>query len=53
MSERNPFKIIEEENVRKFREHGPKAPVFINNAAGSSVNPPSNYQGSPSFPSFS
>jgi len=50
---KNPFKIIEDENVRKFKEKGPKQPIFLANDKNSSIN---NYNpgfDSPNFPSFS
>jgi|GEM_PF-2342065 len=53
MAGKNPFKIIEEENIRHYKEKGFNKPSFINAIDNSSVinNNPSS--GSPSFPSFS
>jgi len=53
MSGKNPFKIIEEENIRHYKEKGPSIPSFMNANNNSTVinNNPSS--GSPSFPSFS
>ena len=42
MSGKNPFKIIEEENIRNFEEKGPKVPVFLeirNNSSITNYNP--------------
>ena len=53
MSGKNPFKIIEEENIRNFEEKGPKVPVFLeirNNSSITNYNPGLD---SPTFPSFS
>ncbi len=53
MSGKNPFKIIEEENIRNFEKKGPKTPTFLENRKDSSTT---NYipgLDSPTFPSFS
>lgn len=53
MSGKNPFKIIEEENIRSFENRGPKIPVFLSNQNNSSITDHNPRLDSPTFPSFS
>lgn len=50
---KNPFKIIEEENIRKFEENGPQVPAFLNKVKDSSIKKYNRGFDSPTFPSFS
>jgi len=52
MSGKNPFKLIEEENIRRFKEKGHAAPNFLAISNKTSNIPHSPSAGSPSFPSF-
>ncbi len=50
---KNPFKIIEEENIRNFESKGPKVPVFLSSTDSSAITKHIPGGDSPSFPSFS
>ncbi len=52
MAGKNPFKIIEAENIRIFNEKGHSKPTFLDETTKSSIDPKIPNTGSPSFPSF-
>ena len=53
MSGKNPFKIIEEENINKYQDIGPNKPAFLDTNISSSIQSNLPSSGSPDFPSFS
>jgi hypothetical protein len=53
MAGKNPFKIIEEENISKYQDVGPTRPSFLDNTGSFSTQSDKPLSGSPDFPSFS